>query len=587
MLAGAALLGSPGLAGRSWSQTPAQVPGTTTTTTTTPTAPVPAVPVPSQAAPVAATQPAPPPVLSPADSSGVQIDQKSNASQTNGPGEASPFNVADTPVTQVIQLLAQSMDPPINVQIDARLLGPTIGPDGRTNGVHRVSIAWPNITAFDALQQVVEGEGWQMTQNQKTRVYRISLRDAPGQEPLFTAIFQLKYANATNLVPILKATVSATRSQVIPDIRTGKIIAVATQAELERLKEYVVQLDTPSSQVLIEARFLETTANPTSVKGIDWTGTLNAQNVSFGNGLTSGNSVSSTSPGVGASSTTPGGRTITSGGGPVTTTSSTLTTTIPGLSTAPGGLSLNTSSFFSPATAFLNADGLSAVLSFLNTDADTESLATPRAVAMDGIPTTLSVVRNIPVFVQSQGANVAGSVQPNTIQPNYELKSGTTILNEVGIKLVVTPRVVGGTNVQMVMEPEISAQELIPASTTLGGQVSTAPIFSRRKLTTTAVIPSGYTLVLGGLINNSANNSFTKVPFLGDIPLFGNAFRHDSKAVNKDNLMIFVTPTIVEMEDYRPNREARSFLRTKPVLNMDMEPGALDSGKPYDWTQPK
>ena len=117
--------------------------------------------------------------------------------------------------------------------------------------------------------------------------------------------------------------------------------------------------------------------------------------------------------------------------------------------------------------------------------------------------------------------------------------------------------------------------------------MSTAPIFARRKLTTTAVIPSGFTLVLGGLVNDSAVKNSTKIPILGDLPLIGLIFRHEGKSVNKDNLMIFVTPTIVQAEDYQGNHEAKPFFKTRPVVKMDMDPGAFDSGKAYDWTKPK
>ena len=497
------------------------------------------------------------------------------------------FKFGPLPATDAIRLLAAQGN--INVQIDQRLLGPTITPDGRTNGVRNISISWDNITPADALEQVVEGEGWQSTQNPKTKVIRIGPKDPGAVDPLYPAFIQLKYSNPTNVVTMLKGVVSA-RTQIVADPRTASLMVLAPQVELDRIKDYIKMLDAPTHQILIEARFLETTANPTSVKGIDWTGTLNAQNFSFGNGLTAVNSITSSSTaGAASSSSTPSGRTITGTVTPTPTTTTTASTTLPGVTGAGGGgISLNTLRGFSPATAFLNADGLSAVLSFLNTDASTESLATPRAVAIDGTATELSVVRNVPVFEQTQGANTAGSVQPNTVKPNYNLKGGgTTTLNEVGIKLVVTPRVVGDTNVQMSLEPEISSQELTPASTTLGGQVSTAPIFARRKLTTTAVIPSGFTLVLGGLVNDSAVKNSTKIPILGDLPLIGLIFRHEGKSVNKDNLMIFVTPTIVQAEDYQGNHEAKPFFKTRPVVKMDMDPGAFDSGKAYDWTKPK
>jgi type II secretory pathway component GspD/PulD (secretin) len=487
----------------------------------------------------------------------------------------------------VVKTLARQAG--LKIQFDQRILNQAAG---GSNGIPSLSFRWQNITAAQALDAVLENVGWLLVPNPKSAVARIIPKDSAAPEPLFTTVIPLRYTSPTNLVTLLAGILSP-RSKVVPDSRTSRIVVTATQPELDRISEYINMLDIPGHQVLIEARFLETTASPTSVKGIDWSGTLNAQNVSFGNGLTSVNSVSSPGGSTTSSGTTPSGRTVsgatTAASSIVTTATTTLTPTPPGVTTSPlpVGMSANTASGFSPATAFLNADGVSAVLSFLNTEADTESLATPRAVALDGVPTVLEVIRNIPVFEQQQGAQTGGGViQPNTVKPNYALKVGSYILNEVGIKLNVTPRVVGDTNVMMELTPEISQQEVAPATSTLGGQLSTAPIFSRRKLNTVAMIPSGYTLVLGGLINDNANNTFTKVPFLGDIPILGYAFRHDSKAVNRDNLLIFVTPTIVDADAFQRTHSGQAFLKSKPVLKMNMEPDTVNRGKPYDWTDP-
>ena len=66
-----------------------------------------------------------------------------------------------------------------------------------------------------------------------------------------------------------------------------------------------------------------------------------------------------------------------------------------------------------------------------------------------------------------------------------------------------------------------------------------------RKMETRVMIPSGNTLVLGGLIQDDVRNQNTKVPILGDIPLIGLAFRSEAKQRQKGNLVIFITPTIV------------------------------------------
>ena len=253
---------------------------------------------------------------------------------------------------------------------------------------------------------------------------------------------------------------------------------------------------------------------------------------------------------------------------------------------------MNTMRGINPATAFLNADGVHAVLSFLNSDAQTESISLPRTVALDGVPTELAVVRNIPIFIQQQAPGGAGQNNLVTVTPNYDLEikdtTGTgaqAILNEVGVKLKVTPRIVGGTNVFMDLKPEVSQEELALAQVTLAGQTFQSPIFNRRKITTQATVPSGYTLVLGGLSSDSISKSYTKVPGLGDMPLLGSLFRSNSKEHLKTTILIFVTPTIIQDTDFQMAHG--TFLKTKDVPRPELDETPWDSGQPVDWTKPK
>jgi general secretion pathway protein D len=372
------------------------------------------------------------------------------------------------------------------------------------------------------------------------------------------------------------------------------LIVRTTDRELPGVEALIAKLDTATRQVLIEARIVETTKDVTSAKGVNWTGTLAAQHVSFGNGLTGGTTQTTiqggTTPVTTGTTTTPGGTPIptTSGGGfsSIMSNLTSLTTTIPGFPSQGGGLSLSTAHGFSPATAFLNADGVSAVLSFLNTDADTRSISFPRTVALDGIQTELKVVQNIPIFEQQQSAPAAGASQGlATVLPNYSKMVNGTILNEVGVKLTVVPRIAGPTNVLMDLRPEISSVDAQIATDTLDGQVSTSPIFDRRSILTQASVPSGYTLVLGGLESDNSTKNFTKVPFLGDMPGLGYLFRSDSKSRTKDTILIFVTPTIICDTDFQPGNS--EFLRRKGFAPSDVEERPWDTGKPYDWTKPK
>jgi type II secretory pathway component GspD/PulD (secretin) len=190
------------------------------------------------------------------------------------------------------------------------------------------------------------------------------------------------------------------------------------------------------------------------------------------------------------------------------------------------------------------------------------------------------------VFEQQQSAPAAGASQGlATVLPNYDKEVGGTILNEVGTKLTVVPRIAGPTNVLMELRPEISQVDAQVATDTLDGQVNTSPIFDRRSIVTQASVPSGYTLVLGGLETDNTTRNATKVPLLGDIPGIGFLFHSNSKSHNKDTILIFVTPTIIRDTDFQPSDT--TFLKRKGPAPTEVQESAWDSARPYDWTKPK
>jgi type II secretory pathway component GspD/PulD (secretin) len=524
----------------------------------------------------------------------VQTTVLTNDTSTDEVADVVAFD--QTPLTDAVNALALQAN--LNIQFDPKLLS-TVGPDGHPVPITppNITAKWKNVTARQALVALLNNWGWQLVMDPSSPIARITVKDPTALEPLVTSVYDLQYSTPSNIVEEVKNTLSP-RSTIITDSRTHKLIIRTTDRELPGVTALIAKLDSATRQVLIEARIVETQKDITSAKGINWTGTLAAQHVTFGNGNTTGTIASSSTTGPTPITTTtttlPNGTTVpTTSGGNITTVSSNISsflTTVPGVpftggSPGGGGISLNTARGFSPATAFLNADGVSAVLSFLNTDADTRSLSFPRTVALDGVQTELKVVQNIPIFEQQQSAPAAGASQGlATVLPNYDKKVEGTVLNEVGVKLTVLPRIAGPTNVMMDLRPEISSVDAQVASDTLDGQVSTSPIFDRRSIVTQAAVPSGYTLVLGGLESDNANKNFTKVPALGDIPVLGYLFRSDSKTRLKDTILIFVTPTIVRDTDFQPSDS--EFLKRKPTGVSSAEERAWDTGKPYDWTKP-
>ncbi len=480
---------------------------------------------------------------------------------TNAPSENRGPLTLEQELPAAIQFLARMAN--VNIQFDPSLVftNTVPGPDGKVSAAPIVSLRWENVTAEDALHEVLDNYGLMLVVNPKTNIGRVTRK--PTQLPLVTTLVQLKYSSPTNLVDIVKSTFTDPRSKITPDLRTSQLVIVTTEKDLYAITNLIEQLDKPTKQVLIEARLLETAKSPKSIKGIDWSGTLQGQNISFGNGITRG-TTTTRMPGDVTTTTLPSGRTM-----DTASSRSSATTLITSL--GQGGLSLDTARGFFPSTAFLNADGVNAVLSFLNSEDDTEVVATPRAVTADNQMAILSVTRAFPIFQVTPGsANVAAGAQVQ--------------YTNLGTILKVTPRIAANSNVALKVIPEVSNIDSKDKQV-INGEINEANVYAIRKMEADVMVPSGNTLVMGGLLSDSSTRSYTKVPVLGDIPGIGMAFRRDSKARNKANLLIFITPTIIQDQDFRPT--TTTFLQTPLPEKPDPDFSAWDSGKPYSWRKSK
>ena len=480
----------------------------------------------------------------------------------------------EVPLITAIQMLGRLAK--LNILIDPRIRTGGIRQIG-TNVIELPPVAtntvslstYGGVTPRQTLDAVLNNYGLTLITDPKTTFSQVTFKDPSAREPVYTYTVPLRYSNTTNIAVLVQQTFPTSKVQA--DLRTAQLVLLATQREYEAITNLVSSLDTPTRQVLIEARFLETFTNPKSLKGIDWTDTLQGQRFTMGNGLLSGGSTTTTttkSPGDSVTTTLPSGRpvTVTPGSSTATTTTSSKTTTLDS-----SIVSLSSAGGFAPNIAFLNAQGVNAVLSFLNSEADSRVLATPRAVTVDNQETRLEVTRSIPIFNASEAIGESGATVSSS-RPEY---------TNVGTILIVTPRITG-TNVAMKVRPEISKVEPVPSRKVVQGKVNEADIFATSKIETSVIIPSGNTLVMGGLISDATQKSFTKVPFLGDIPVLGYAFRRESKERSKGNLIIFVTPTIIEDLDFQPYRT--EFLNTPMPEHEDAMPPIHERGKPWDPT---
>ncbi|MDB6017268.1 MAG: Type and secretion system protein [Pedosphaera sp.] len=499
-----------------------------------------------------------------------------NTAAARDPNAVIPLIVMDeVPLTDAIKNLARQAG--LNYMLDPKINYGGIGPDGRPVPQPQVSLRWENLTPDQALSAVLNNYNLTIVDDLKTHIARITIKDPAAPDPLVSSTIQLKYADPNIIVASIQTTLVDKRSKVVADTRTAQLVLLTTEKELDAINKLVAQLDTQTKQVLIEAKLVETSRNPTTSKGIDWTGTLAAQHIRLGNNplvaqkFASGKPAVPAVPGTAAVGTlgTPGyipGTPSTPGTAATPDTPELLSRI---LDPSQPMFTANTASGVSPSTFFLNADGVSAVLSFLNTDLDGQILSTPRAVTLDNQPATLSVTRAQPIF--STTAGTQGSPGGSTV----------TYTN-VGTILQVTPHISANKTIALKVVPEVSNLAGV-ATKTVAGVVNQADIFDVRRIETQVLIPSGNTLVMGGLVSDSTTRGNIKVPLLGDLPLLGNLFRQENKSQDKKNLIIFITPTIVESEDFQPTQT--DFLKSKAPSEKTSDFGAWDSGKPQDWSK--
>jgi type II secretory pathway component GspD/PulD (secretin) len=466
------------------------------------------------------------------------------------PGGAIPLIVMDdVPLTDAIRNLARQAA--LNYMLDPRIGFGQPGPDGKPAPQPMVSLRWENVTAEQALNALLNNYSLQLLDDAKTKIARIAVKDPAAPDPLVTKTFQLKFSNPSNIVTAVKATLQDKRSQVMADIRTSQLVVTATEREMASVDGLIEHLDTMTKQVLIEARLVELSVNPTTTKGLDWSGTFQAQNLAVGNNLQTA---------------------------PVPTASVNDT-----LASAAGipTLLFDTAKGFNPGTAFLDADGVKLVFSFLNTYSDAKVLSAPRVVTVDNEPAHIAVTRASPIINVTAGtANTTGGSQ-------------ITYTN-LGVILDVTPRISANNYVNLKVVPEVS-RIFDTVSKTIGGELYQADEYDVRRIETKVLIPSGNTLVMGGMIQDDIRDAGNKVPLLGDIPVLGYLFQSHSKTRAKENVYVFITPTIVQDNDFQPTPS--KFLRTpvpkKDVMESDWSawddgrPAALKKSKPEDpYTDP-
>ena len=208
----------------------------------------------------------------------------------------------------------------------------------------------------------------------------------------------------------------------------------------------------------------------------------------------------------------------------------------------------------------LMVDNVEATVRALAERGNTEVLSRPSVLTRNNQEAVILVGQEVPFITNSRVDAQTGAIV-NTIQ-----------YDEVGIILRVTPFISDEGLVEMIVAPEISSigELTVPIS----GTVS-APVINKRSAETVVVTSHGQTVVIGGLMENSRVETVRRVPLLGDIPLLGLPFRRKIKEDVKTELMIFVTPYVVQtpraIEELNRDEIKRSRLAPETFEKADLE----------------
>lgn len=200
--------------------------------------------------------------------------------------------------------------------------------------------------------------------------------------------------------------------------------------------------------------------------------------------------------------------------------------------------------------------GMGILIQALNTDVSANILSTPSVVTLDNEEAILSVGEEVPF--------VTGSF--SSISNNNSSNNPFTTVNreEVGVMLKVKPQISKGNAVRLEIEQESSKVKR--------GEVG-LQITSKSTMQTNVMIQDGELLILGGLIEDQSDDSASKVPILGDIPLLGKLFRSSSKTDKQSVLMMFIRPTIIRTaEDAR----ALSNRKFEHLITRDLDGNSKD-----------
>ncbi|ENW7998209.1 type IV pilus secretin PilQ [Neisseria gonorrhoeae] len=338
----------------------------------------------------------------------------------------------------------------------------------------------------------------------KDKAFLQAEKDIADLGALYSQNFQLKYKNVEEFRSILRLdnadttgnrnTLVSGRGSVLIDPATNTLIVTDTRSVIEKFRKLIDELDVPAQQVMIEARIVEAADGFSRNLGVKFGATgrkkLKNEMSAFGWGVNSG-----------------------FGGGGKWEAQTKINLPV---AAAANSISL---------VRAISSGALNLELSASESLSKTKTLANPRVLTQNRKEAKIESGYEIPftVTTASGGGN----------STNTELKKAV-------LGLTVTPNIT--PDGQIIMTVKINKDS--PAQCASGS--NTILCISTKSLNTQAMVENGGTLIVGGIYEENNGNTLTKVPLLGDIPVIGNLFKTRGKKTDRRELLIFITPRIID-----------------------------------------
>jgi general secretion pathway protein D len=303
-----------------------------------------------------------------------------------------------------------------------------------------------------------------------------------------------------------------TGGQIQADQATNSLIITAAEPQYRQLRAIIDQLDSRRAQVYVESLIAEINSDKAAEFGVQWQNALGDRR--------DPNNLSAAGTNYGT-----GGKNLLQLA--LSGLSTTATTTAAPSVLPAAGLNIGAATIIAGKTV------LGIFANFLQTSGEGNILSTPNLLTLDNEEAKIIIGQNVP-FVTGQYTNSAASAGGGTVNPFQTVER-----KDVGLTLKVKPQISENGTIKLEIFQEVSSVQASSLNSPTG------LITNKRSIQTNVLVEDGGIVVLGGLLQDEYSNNQEKVPLLGDLPLFGNLFKTESRGRKKTNLMVFLRPVVV------------------------------------------